>query len=104
MLPLSFKPKYKCELIRIGSKNDGGYLVEKQSFIKSKFLIGVGINDDWKFEKEFNKPFIGIDDQISYINDLKIDDELKNDYVDFFKAEKEALLINKRTFQDREVH
>lgn len=66
MLPLSFKPKYKCELMRIGSKNDGGYLVEKQSFIKSKFLIGVGINDDWKFEKEFKKPFIGIDDQISY--------------------------------------
>jgi hypothetical protein len=66
MLPLSFKPKYKCELIRIGSKNDGGYLVEKQSFIKSKFLIGVGINDDWKFEKEFNRPFIGIDDQICY--------------------------------------
>lgn len=66
MLPLSFKPKYNCELMRIGSKNDGGYLVEKQSFIKSKFLIGVGINDDWKFEKEFKKPFIGIDDQISY--------------------------------------
>lgn len=37
MLPLSFKPKNKCELIRNGSKNDGGYLIEKQSFIKSKF-------------------------------------------------------------------
>lgn len=66
MLPLVFKPKYQCKLIRIGSKNDGGYLIDQESVLKSNFLIGIGINDDWQFEKQFEKPFIGIDDQISY--------------------------------------
>lgn len=65
MLNNIFKPKNSYELIRVGSQNDGGYLVEKNSLQKSDYLIGVGINDDWSFEKNFGKDFIGIDNQIS---------------------------------------
>lgn len=65
MLSNKLKPDYKYDLIRIGNDGDGGYLVERDSHNNSDFLIGLGINDDWSFEKKFNKPFIGIDNQIS---------------------------------------
>ena len=65
MLNNIFKPNHSYELLRVGSQNDGGYLVEKNSHEKSDYLIGVGINDDWSFEKNFGKNFIAIDDQIS---------------------------------------
>ena len=60
-----FLPLNQYDLIRIGSKNDGGYLVERNSLENSTFLIGLGINDDWNFELGFGKPFIGIDNVIS---------------------------------------
>jgi len=65
MLPEQLKPKYNYRLIRIGSYSDGGYLIEENSFQNSNFLIGGGINDNWEFEKQFQKPFIGIDDRLS---------------------------------------
>ena len=60
-MDIRLKPKHQYELLRIGNKNDGGYLVEKSSFQNSDFLIGLGINDDWSFEKKFKKNFIGVD-------------------------------------------
>lgn len=41
------------DLVRIGRDNDGGYLVEKKSLVDTKFLVGMGLNDDWSFEKDF---------------------------------------------------
>lgn len=54
-IPLSLKPKYEYDLIRIGSRNDGGYLIEKNSLYESDFLLSFGISTDWNFEKEFIK-------------------------------------------------
>ncbi len=65
-MDIRLKPKKKYGLIRIGNSNDGGYLVEKKSYDDSVFLIGLGINDDWSFEKKFNKKFIGIDNQLCF--------------------------------------
>lgn len=65
MLPKEFLPKSQFDLIRLGEDNDGGYLICKNSYEESKFLIGLGINDDWSFEKNFQKDFIGFDDQLS---------------------------------------
>lgn len=59
------QPNSQYDLVRIGKNNDGGYLVEKQSWKESEFLISLGINDDWSFEKEFGKDFIGIDNQLN---------------------------------------
>jgi hypothetical protein len=53
MLPKEFKPKHKYDLIRIGRNNDGGYLVEKDSILKSNSLVSFGIGFDWSFEKDF---------------------------------------------------
>ena len=47
----SFLPA--SDLIRIGRENDGGYLVSRSDIDKSDVLIGLGINDDWSFEKDF---------------------------------------------------
>lgn len=105
MLPEKLKPKFQYELVRVGSNNDGGYLVEKNSLSDSIFLIGGGINDNWEFEKQFKKPFIGIDDRLSInyltqrliINFLKVL-LLKNQY--FIKSIKNIFdyLLNKNSF------
>jgi hypothetical protein len=58
------KPLHTYNLIRIGKENDGGYLIEKNSFENSCFLIGLGINDDWSFEEKFGKPFLGVDNKL----------------------------------------
>ena len=57
MLPKNFKP-YKVKLrnlIRLGSKFDGGYVIDNRVISKTKYLITCGLNDDWSFEKEFLK-------------------------------------------------
>ena len=51
--PNDLKPKGSFDLIRIGNDNDGGYLVDKNSVLKSKSLIAMGISTDWSFEKAF---------------------------------------------------
>jgi hypothetical protein len=48
-----FKPLKKYKLNRIGGTHDGGYLIGENSLKKSETLISFGINDDWRFEKEF---------------------------------------------------
>lgn len=53
MLPSNFQPSGTFDLIRIGSENDGGYLIEKQSITEAKALVSFGIHDDWLFEKQF---------------------------------------------------
>lgn len=55
VLPLFLCPKKITDLVRIGRDNDGGYLVDKRSIIASEFLFGLGIYDDWSFEKDFIK-------------------------------------------------
>ena len=55
MLPKELKPKHFYDLLRIGRNNDGGYLVEKDSFKASKALISFGLSFDWSFEKDFYK-------------------------------------------------
>ena len=44
-------PLSDIELRRIGSDNDGGYLVESLSFSDSKVLLSGGYGDDFSFEK-----------------------------------------------------
>ena len=54
-LPNFLKPKHSYLLKRIGSNNDGGYLVGKNSLKKANCLISFGINDDWSFELSLKK-------------------------------------------------
>ena len=55
MLPNNFKPfkSNKQNLIRVGPKRDGGYIIDKRIIKKSKTIITCGLNDDWEFEKNY---------------------------------------------------
>jgi len=79
MLPKIFKPNFLYDLLRIGSKYDGGYLVERQSLEKTEFLLSFGISTNWDFEEDFirfkNIGFIAFDGSIDenfWINQKKI--------------------------------
>ena len=54
-LPNCFKPKKNYNLHRVGKDFDGGYLVSKETILKSDTLLSLGINDDWSFENHFKK-------------------------------------------------
>jgi hypothetical protein len=49
------RPRYSFDLVRIGKNNDGGYLVGTNSLERSRYLISLGIGDDWSFEEDFLK-------------------------------------------------
>ena len=55
MLPKILKPFHsdKSNLVRIGPKKDGGYVIDKRVIEKSEVIITCGLNDDWDFEKDF---------------------------------------------------
>ena len=57
-LPIFLQPKHKCNLIRLGQKNDGGYSIPRKSLEDSEFIFGFGLSDDWSFERDF-KNFSG---------------------------------------------
>ena len=69
MFPVNFKPKKLYELIRIGSDNDGGYLVDPKSIENTEYLIAFGLGNDWNFEKDFlqinNCKLLGYDFKIN---------------------------------------
>ena len=53
MLPIFLRPKKNYELIRLGNKYDGGYLVDSKSIKESEFLLSGGIFYDFQFEIDF---------------------------------------------------
>ena len=55
MLPKILKPFHsdKSNLVRIGPKKDGGYVIDKRVIEKSEVIITCGLNDDWEFERDF---------------------------------------------------
>jgi len=102
MLPSNFKP-FKCsDLERLGSENDGGYVVDKRSLLSSSNFISLGICDNWEFEKdvkkyvEFKNHFY-FDNQLSYrflvINFLK--NLIKFRFIDSIKALLKIFNFNK---------
>jgi hypothetical protein len=52
-LPRHFSFRTATDLERIGSDNDGGYLVCKADVEKSDLLISFGVFDNWSFEEQF---------------------------------------------------
>jgi hypothetical protein len=51
-LPEYLIPQKKTNLVRCGSKFDGGYLINKNVISKCDTLITLGIHENWDFEKE----------------------------------------------------
>src|SRR6218665_1339855 len=55
MLPAAWKPIDATGLFRLGSARDGGYIVPKRAVLASELLLSMGLNDDWRFEKDFRR-------------------------------------------------
>ena len=57
MLPTFLKPYHTdlSNLIRLGRKLDGGYVVDKRVIRKTKVIITCGLDDEWSFEKQFQE-------------------------------------------------
>jgi hypothetical protein len=53
MLSQIFKPYKTNDLIRLGPKEDGGYVVNKCAVINSDLLISFGLGSEFRFEKKF---------------------------------------------------
>jgi Protein of unknown function (DUF672). len=55
--PNNLKPFFvdNEDLVRLGSIDDGGYVVPTQTIKTSNVLISFGVNDNWEFEKDFLK-------------------------------------------------
>lgn len=69
ILPSFLKFKSASDLVRVGRDFDGGYLISQSDIDASEYLIGMGINDDWSFERDFLKikemPLVAYDASIS---------------------------------------
>ena len=57
MLPNFLKPYHTSfsNLIRLGRKSDGGYVIDKRVIKKTKAVISCGLEAEWSFEKHFQK-------------------------------------------------
>jgi len=57
VLPKFLKPYHikSSNLVRIGPRTDGGYIIDKRILNKIDILITCGLNDDWEFERSFFK-------------------------------------------------
>jgi hypothetical protein len=43
------------DLLRLGQKADGGYVISQRHLSNTEILLSFGINDDWSFERDFLK-------------------------------------------------
>jgi len=57
VLPNIFKPfrSNRYNLLRVGPRKDGGYIIDRRVIKRSKTVIACGLNDDWEFEKNYLK-------------------------------------------------
>ncbi len=52
-LPSFLRPASCRDLIRLGRRGDGGYVVSARSVEAADSVLSLGVNDDWSFEEEF---------------------------------------------------
>lgn len=92
MLPNFFKPtkSLRSNLVRIGPKRDGGYVIDKRVIKKTKKIITCGLNDDWAFEKNFiqNNKECTIQAYDHTVNNKFWIKRLKKDIISFLKLKK----------------
>lgn len=60
------------DLIRVGSRHDGGYITSRKAVQGSTALVSLGINDNWDFEKDFSNYHAKIPKQILVDNAMSI--------------------------------
>jgi hypothetical protein len=86
MLPRIFKPFYVefSELTRIGSLDDGGYILTKELIKNTNHCVSFGISDNFDFEKHLNKLTKCSVESYDYSIDKKFwFNRLKKDFIKF---------------------
>lgn len=92
MFSKKLKPIFidKKNLIRVGPKRDGGYVIDKRIINKIDHLITCGLSDDWSFENHFlklnNKPSLEAYDHTVNSNFWR--EKLVKDIIGFFLFKK----------------
>jgi len=54
-LPRCWKPRHRDDLVRLGPKQDGGYVVTEAIIRHTDFVVGLGVGTDWNFEEDFHE-------------------------------------------------
>ncbi|HTA29857.1 MAG TPA: FkbM family methyltransferase [Candidatus Cybelea sp.] len=49
------RPLVVEDLVRIGNRYDGGYIITERVIPSTEYLISFGVNEDWTFEEEFHR-------------------------------------------------
>ena len=57
MLPNFLKPYHTnfSNLIRLGRRSDGGYVIDKRVIKKTRIVITCGLEAEWSFERDFQQ-------------------------------------------------
>jgi len=55
MLPKILKPKFVDDLVRLGDKSDGGYVISNKILKNCKFCLTFGLGDNFSFENDLKK-------------------------------------------------
>lgn len=71
-----FRPIHTDDLIRVGTKGDGGYVISKRCITHTTLLLSFGIGDNWSFDVDFlrknpSASCVGIDGSVSFLNFFK---------------------------------
>lgn len=86
MFPKQFKPIYfkNTKLIRVGSIDDGGYIIPKIAFKNTDHLISYGISDNWEFERDFtNRAACGVEAYDFSLTNRYWFNKFKRDFIKF---------------------
>ena len=96
--PKFLKPYFikKEELIRLGSIDDGGYVLPVKAIKSSDILISLGISDNWDFEKDFSR--------ISKAKIIAYDNSINNDFW-IYKFKKDLVKFLKlKIFKPKKIY
>lgn len=65
-----WRPVAVDDLVRVGRDHDGGYVISRRAVEATRVLVGMGLNDDWSFERDFERRqpavrVVGLDGSVS---------------------------------------
>lgn len=53
LYPHEFRPRATKDLVRVGARYDGGYVIPERLIAVTRGLLSFGLNDEWEFERQF---------------------------------------------------
>jgi hypothetical protein len=92
------------DLVRVGNKGDGGYVIPMSSVEEADFLISMGVNTDWSFDEHFLaiNPNINIHAYDHTVSKKKFKKNLKKSLIRLFygKSSLKEVLYHYRLYRN----